>query len=471
MTDFITDMKAQLDAYREVADEPVAGKKKTSRANITFSCESSGVDMVVSRIAGGKTTMKLYVVLSQLDGNGMGTMFIKTMKDGTMKDASVDAISTFFNGMAGSNHTDSNIVPWLHSGKKFAERLYAMRDPDVIALAKEGLLNAEILDKDQCQIPWYISKDGAFAWRSSVGCGVEDRHAKLLRHAFEVISEKNGVSYSTSLTDACSRREGSSYCVWAFSLLADMFDEPFAMKCFDEYIDNARLNGLTYNSIRAFVDKLVTGEQYRYGYNWSANVAEWRAGHTIVNLEKNRFWEYIQSAVGVGLGRSLDSFLGTWGDYLVQAYKCDGKVRDKYPENLQVVHDIYTEKYRLMSEFAQEELLTRRTERGAKFIDQTHGKYQLKTLRTVKDFLEEAQQNCNCVASYVAHVTAGKCWVASFRPVGSDATQLTIEINPVGKMVQIKGRFNREPSPTERAILEEFQQTIYDRIEEEVKAE
>jgi hypothetical protein len=94
-----------------------------------------------------------------------------------------------------------------------------------------------------------------------------------------------------------------------------------------------------------------------------------------------------------------------------------------------------------------------------------HDDYQLKTLRTINEFYEEAQQNCNCVASYVDNVKTGRCWVASFRQVGAPTTQLTIEINPDGRMVQIKGKFNRDATEKEMNLLQKFMDGIKKNME------
>ena len=91
--------------------------------------------------------------------------------------------------------------------------------------------------------------------------------------------------------------------------------------------------------------------------------------------------------------------------------------------------------------------------------------YELRMLTTVNAFLEEARQNCNCVASYVSRVVAGRCWIASFRPEGGAATQLTVEILPdTGEMIQVKGRYNRDPTAKELAELAPFRDAVLARV-------
>jgi hypothetical protein len=190
----------------------------------------------------------------------------------------------------------------------------------------------------------------------------------------------------------------------------------------------------------------------------------YKKGKAQVNLDKNRLWDFIQHAVAVGKGSNLNDYLSQYSDYLKQAMFCDDRIKDKYPDYLQVAHDIYSEKYRMIKDFKDTQRLRERAAEGRTVIDQVHDGYQLKTLCEVNEFLEEARQNCNCVASYVENVKKGSCWIASFRKLGADSTQLTVEVNPEGEMVQIRGKFNRMPTPGEMDILEKFKAGIRSRM-------
>ena len=469
MTDFKENMMTELEAYKTAmaADQPTKAKK-TGKSVTKYECEASGIDLVVSRIVNEKCTMKLCAFLSQSDDSGEPMMFIKTMKDGTMRKADSDNVNTFLRELDGPMRTGSNAIPTIKNGKAFANQLMRAKETTYVSLIKEGLLNTDLLEENH-GLPWYVS-DGYHA----TGRGISDKHAKLIRHMVSELAERDGIEYSEALTRTCGNghryytNDGTYQFVWAFSMLADLFDEPFATRCFDEYIDNHRLGGLTVNSVSSLVTNLVRDEDYYYrGLSWKDAVTKYRNGSTIVNLDKNRFWEFVQQSVAVGLGKKLDSYLNLYGDYLRQAYFCDGKVKEKYPENLQVVHDVYSEKYTTIKEFKDNEKLKARVEKGKAIIDQTHDGYQLRTLMSVNDFLEEARQNCNCVASYVDSVIRGKCWVASFRPIGAASTQLTIEVNPDGDLVQIKGRYNRNPTEAELNLLTKFRTGIKEKMKEQ----
>ena len=460
MSDFKDTMMAQLEEYRQATAPAEPGTRRKTASTVTYECEVSGIDMIVSRMVNGRCTMKLFVYLSQTDSDGRGIMFIKTMKDGTMKEATDDAIGTFLRETVFPVSTGSNVVPFLRKGKEFAVALYTLRDPEFVALAKEGLINTDLIESEN--MPWFAKENSCRV--NHRGVGIKDRHAKLIRHAAEALVERDGIDYSTAITRMCKPNnwdDPTYYFVWAFSSMADMFDEPFAMRCFDEHIDNHRMGGLSADTLRRFLAR-ITGEVCSY----SDSVEAFRNGKGIVNLDKNRFWEFLQHAVAVGMGRKLDDYISLYGDYLYLAHSCDGKVKDKYPEFPQVTHDVYNEKYNIVREFQNSEAVARKAEIGRRFVDQIHGGYELRTLGSVNEFLEEAQQNCNCVASYVEAVKNGKCLIASFRPRGSDTTLLTIEIDPEGYMVQIRGRYNRMPTEKEEELLRPFKAGIGSRMDE-----
>ena len=473
MSDFKDKMMAQLEEYNAATVQ--VGTPVQRKTNVVeYECEASGIDLVVSRVVNGKCTMKMFLYLSQPDAGGRGTMFIKTMKDGTMKPAGTDNIATFLRDLgSGVVRTGCNAVPVLKSGKDFAGAIRTIGDPENIELVKEGILNTNMFDYDRYRAPWYVQHAGY----SRMGVGLGDRHAKLIRHMVSFISERTGLLYSDVMSDACSIRgwnnpgEKTPTCIWAFSALADLFDEPYAQRCFEEYYDNRRLAGLDTDAVTRLARAVVENDR-EYIVDWREIVRKFRAGEGIVILDKNRLWEFIQHAVAVGLGRNLRNYIDLYRDYLRQAYICDGRVKEKYPDYLQVAHDIYSEKCAIIDSFREQEGLDRAVGMGRPIIDQCHHGYELRMLGTVNEFLEEARQNCNCVASYVSTVATGKTWVASFRPEGSPMTQLTVEISPIsGRMVQVKGRYNRSPTEKEQKLLKSFQAVILNRIDERKKEE
>lgn len=465
-TEFGSNMMAQMEEYKAaLAAKPeikTHGENRTP--SIEYKCEASGIDLVVSRISSGKCTMQMFVYLSQPDEEGNGTIFIKTVRGGAIKPGTVDTISSFLQN-AGSDGviTGSNVIPRLSSGKDFAQQLYSAKGSHFVELAKEGLINTEILKKYSCA-PWYYNMNG---WRSSRGYGIEDRHPKLMRYMIDAMAKKYRRTYADVLTGVVNDSITDSGAPWCFSMFADVFDEPFAKKCFDEYIDNERLYGMDHRRL-FYVFRELSGAK-GYEESWKTIVEAFKKGTARCMVDKNRFWEYIQQSIGMGLGRRIGQFFNLYSDYIHQAYICDKVIRDKYPAHLQEAHDIYTEKFSIIQEFRQKQGLEAQSAKGQRIIDQVHDGWQLKTLMTVNEFYEEAQQNCNCVASYVQRAVDGKCWIASFRPKDADTTVLTVEVDPSGVMVQVKGKYNREPTAKEKELLKTFQAGIYKKMEEEVK--
>ncbi|RYY08379.1 MAG: hypothetical protein EOO36_23920, partial [Cytophagaceae bacterium] len=65
--------------------------------------------------------------------------------------------------------------------------------------------------------------------------------------------------------------------------------------------------------------------------------------------------------------------------------------------------------------------------------------------------LAEGQQQHHCVSSYVHACTKGRAGIFSLTFGG--ARKLTIEVSPARELVQVRGRYNRPPSPEEQAWL------------------
>ena len=89
-TEFGEEMKKQLEAFKANAPAAAIERKK---AEVEYQVESSGIDLVVTRVTNGKPASILYIYLSQLNENGIGTMFIKTLKGGVMKEATEETVA------------------------------------------------------------------------------------------------------------------------------------------------------------------------------------------------------------------------------------------------------------------------------------------------------------------------------------------------------------------------------------------
>lgn len=469
MGEFKDTMMTALEEFNSQTVEPTVKAKKAKKpSEVTFTFEGSGIDMVVTRNLSGKPQRILYIFLSQRDEEDRGRILIKDIKKGLMTEATDSLIFGFFKGLDYEISTGLDVMPHVKYTKRFAEKLMLAREREFTDLLKVGALTISTIDGvDGYRTPSY-ARFNRYVY-STVGFEIASpQRLKLVRDLFTHLSELKGKSYGEMFDEVCGDHyrsaDDKSDDIWAFVMLGDIYDDDFARRCYYEYMDNGNLSGLDCYRLRRVIEACVNDE-YLHDYSW-ADVLKNFKDNPRIRLEKNRFWEFIQHAVCVGMGSELGAYLDQYRDYLRIAYKCDGKIKDKYPEYVQVAHDIYAEKDRKMSRFHQDAELLEAAKKGAPIIDQTIDGYELKVLGTPNEFMEEARQNSNCVASYMERAANGYCWIASFRPARSTHTQLTIELNPDYEMVQIKGMYNRSPKEKEMEILEKFQEGIRKRLEQ-----
>ena len=84
-------------------------------------------------------------------------------------------------------------------------------------------------------------------------------------------------------------------------------------------------------------------------------------------------------------------------------------------------------------------------------------KYSIICPKTAADVVDEAQQQSNCLASYVSKIINGECMVLFCRRTDEPERSLvTIEILANGTLGQVKARFNRAPDPEVRDFIDRW---------------
>ncbi len=126
---------------------------------------------------------------------------------------------------------------------------------------------------------------------------------------------------------------------------------------------------------------------------------------------------------------------------------------EKYPKNFLTTHRIASRNYnRLKQQFIEDDFKKMcRPEYNCRFED-----YIFIYPKSTQDIKDEAVQQCNCVASYIQKVIDGQCHILFLRKKDEPSKSLiTIEVRN-GRIVQAKGKFNRDITDDERYIVEKF---------------
>ena len=413
-----------------------------------------------------------------------------------MLEVTENSLRSFLDGADPFIVTGCTAIPYLRKGKEFVETLWdVIHSKNFIKLAKMGVIDVECIIElnNRSDSPWYL---GGYDRYSSLMPRINKMteemfnnvHPKIVKYAVNYMMETFDMTYNKALQHVYRNNGSGGYyrsvievesgkkyvmndSITAFVAIANRYDEPFALQCMEEYMNDLNLIGLKGESVdtmlRIKTDGVFTKD------NWGTKRGEYAGSSLIyngrsqvierlaVNFEKRRFWEYILNATCVGKGRDLNGYVTLWRDYIEMAMTTDKKIREKYPEYLQVEHDKYSEKYDFIKNTVEEEALMKVTERASKICDVNTKDYQFRILRSPQAFCDEAAQNSNCVASYVSKCAAGVTYVGSFRQKDSETTLLTVEIDPnTFKMIQIRGKFNRMATPKEMEELNKVAKKI-----------
>lgn len=126
---------------------------------------------------------------------------------------------------------------------------------------------------------------------------------------------------------------------------------------------------------------------------------------------------------------------------------------DKYPRNFLTTHAIACRNYNRLKQQFDEEAFQKRINHK---YECNFGKYIFIYPKKIDDIKSEAVSQNNCVASYVQSVIDGKCHILFMRKKEEpDKSLVTIEVKN-NKIVQAKGRFNRDLTNEEEVTVEKW---------------
>lgn len=135
---------------------------------------------------------------------------------------------------------------------------------------------------------------------------------------------------------------------------------------------------------------------------------------------------------------------------------------EKYSKNLRKDHDIAAMNYQMMQDEVRHEQFKKEMEKPIwDELLYENKKYTIVKPTEPQDLIEEGESLGHCVASYVNDVIKGKCKIFFLRLADmKDEGLVTIEIRGNNRkdlrIVQVKGRGNRNPVASEKAFIEEW---------------
>lgn len=175
-----------------------------------------------------------------------------------------------------------------------------------------------------------------------------------------------------------------------------------------------------------------------------------------IEFDINRFLDYITT----GLYCQGIQFLNwdtrhIYKDYLSMSKEMYGKVKDKYPKHLKTEHDKVVLKYNLWSKYREGIKVFNITDKQRELEYKDRG-YSIVIPETSVDIIDEAINQCNCVASYIDDILDGNTFICFMRENNNlNDSYVTIEVKN-DTIVQVKGYANRNATMEELDFIKKW---------------
>ena len=236
--------------------------------------------------------------------------------------------------------------------------------------------------------------------------------------------------YNESLVDCYYLRDSNELC--SYRALYDWESSEYA----DKFLD----------AVRNCYD--ATG---KYFSSYSARC--YLPDFPIVKMDYSAFKNYVlYGSVRFGYALSISNFMQIWLDTLNMEHNIYGKIKEKYPQDLPLLHNQMSYKSTLMDMEINEEKFAASVE-AASAYEGTYRDFVFIAPKERQDIFNEAVMQANCLAGYVSDFTEGNCILFFMRKKNAPKrSYITVELRD-GHIRQAKKAFNKEPSTNELAIL------------------
>ena len=247
-------------------------------------------------------------------------------------------------------------------------------------------------------------------------------------------------------------------------------DNPSTMPLKDNLIENYRempdLCNLIYslrNEMRELkctnllYEKFYSGGQgyYRYSSNSLTKIVELIKDY---NYNPKSLLFYIDNIMAFEGINTCSDVLTNLHDYATMSKRMSDKY-EKYPRYLKTIHDITVRNYNRLKEEFDEQDFRKKINKNMEF---KYKEYVFLYPSSTQDIKDESVNMANCVSSYIQRVLDGKCHIMFMRLKDAPNDSLiTLEISTdTFKVVQQKGRFNRDTTKEENEVIEKFNEHL-----------
>lgn len=243
-------------------------------------------------------------------------------------------------------------------------------------------------------------------------------------------------------------------------------ENPTTMPLKDNLIDNYKQRPDFCNIVYSMKDEMIefkcvlllyekVNKGYYYSINSLTKVIELMEDY---NYNLKSLLKYIDNIMTFEGISTYSEVLNNLYDYAVMAKKISDKY-EKYPKYLKTIHDITVRNYNRLKETFNEIEFSKKIDKDMEF---KYKEYVFLYPNTTQDIKDEAINQSNCVASYIQRVLDGRCHIMFMRLKGSQEDSLiTLEISTdTFRVVQQKGRFNRDTTKEENEVIDKFNEHL-----------
>lgn len=176
----------------------------------------------------------------------------------------------------------------------------------------------------------------------------------------------------------------------------------------------------------------------------------------VYNYKPNSLMRYIDDLMTYEGLTNIVSITRELVDYCRMCSAISNKY-EKYPKNFLTTHRIAIRNFNRLKKEFNEELFKNRINLDLEF---KYDDYVVIYPKCIQDIKDEAIQQNHCVASYIDYVIEGRCHILFLRKKDvMDKSLITLEIRNK-RIVQARGKFNRETTTEEKEVLEKYNKKL-----------
>lgn len=382
-----------------------------------------------------RTTAKTEQILAVMPS--INSYYIKNMKDGTLTKLTDVEYGKFTAGMPDLKLPNDFWIKEVKSSATFWKNLAKsyLDNESVRDFIKMRLLDEEISTER------LMSRSRHTRINRSLEGKIESYNEnKILYREFGVKNNMNTNSYT---------------------LVTNMNRNVFIQDIYERFgLQNARdfLREIDISLVR--VPYRGIGNKYRGYVDYRSNEISTKARYTpipIYQMEYKAFKEYVlYQSVKMGYGTIIDRFFIDWNDTLDMQIKIYGKVKEKYPKDLPLMHQILSYKATILQETIDKNGFDCNSKKCQEYEGNVAG-FRFMTPRTKEEMIDEAVQQANCLANYTKKYSEGNTMIYFMRKKDDlETSYITIEVIEVLndlKLNQVFLAHNQKPGSKDMEIV------------------